>query len=148
MKKIIIAIISIVVVVLGGYLFYKSAYQHAPITQIQVQQTPSTSETTIEQPSDKQVVTAEENVVIRTDAGFLPATLRIKKGEMVIFKNEGTKSMWVASNPHPAHTDYPGFDAKRPYTKSESYSFSFINFGNWKYHNHFSPAEGGTIIVE
>lgn len=148
MNKIIIVIIGILVVVLGGYLFYTSVYQPSPVTQTQNQQTSSTSKTTTKQSSDEQAPTREDNVVIHTDTGFSPATLRIKKGGMVIFKNEGTKSMWVASNPHPVHTDHPDFDAKRPYAKGESYSFSFINSGNWRYHNHFNPAEGGVIIVE
>lgn len=148
MNKIIMVIIGVLVIVLGGYVLINGVEQPSPIIQTPRQQSPSTSKTTTEQPPTPQVPVVKENVVIHTDAGFSPATLRIKKGEMVIFKNEGTKSMWVASNPHPVHTDYPGFDAKRTYAKGESYSFSFINSGSWKYHNHFSPTEGGVIIVE
>lgn len=148
MNKIIIVMIGVLVIVLGGYVLFKSIYEPVPVIQIPNQQAPSTSETTTEQSSDEQVSTVEENVVIHTNTGFSPTTLRIKRGEMVIFRNEGTKSMWVASSPHPIHTDYPDFDAKRPYAKGESYSFTFINSGNWKYHNHFSPTEGGVIIVE
>lgn len=148
MNKIIIAIIGILVIVLGGYLFFKSTYQPVPVNQMPNQQVPSTSETTTVQSPVVQAPTVKENVVIHTDAGFSPATLRIKKGERVIFKNEGTRSMWVASNPHPVHSDYPGFDAKRTYAKGESYSFSFIYSGNWKYHNHLNPTEGGVIVVE
>ena len=57
-------------------------------------------------------------------------------------------SLWVASNPHPIHTDYSDFDAKRGYAKGERYSFTFFKQGTWKYHNHLNPGEGGVIVVE
>lgn len=89
-----------------------------------------------------------EQIVTYRESGFSPATLRVKVGTTVVFKNEESEPMWVASNPHPIHTDYPGFDAKRGYAQGESYSFTFTKPGSWKYHNHLGPSEGGTIIVE
>lgn len=89
-----------------------------------------------------------ENVVTYGDVGFSPSVLRVKVGATVTFKNGESETMWVASNPHPIHTDYSGFDAKRGYAKGESYSFTFAKSGTWKYHNHLNPSEGGTIVVE
>lgn len=89
-----------------------------------------------------------QNVVTYNESGFSPNTLRVNVGAAVTFNNESSNPMWVASNPHPIHTGYPGFDAKRGYAKGESYSFTFTKAGTWKYHNHLSPSEGGTIIVE
>ena len=57
-------------------------------------------------------------------------------------------SLWVASNPHPIHTDYSDFDAKRGYAKGERYSFTFFKQGTWKYHNHLNSGESGVIVVE
>lgn len=155
MNKTIIAIVIVGVVLVGGYFLFKGIYQPTPITQTSNQQTipqPSASEPTTQQPTSQpsagQAPAVEEKVVTYTNAGFSPTTLRIKKGETVSFKNEELESMWVASNPHPIHTDYSGFDAKRGYSKGESYLFSFTKSGTWKYHNHLNPGEGGVIIVE
>ncbi len=151
MNKSIIAIVIVAVVLVGGYFLFKGTSQPIPsVPQTSNQQTVSQSsnQQPTSQSSTDQTPITEKNVVIYTGAGFSPTTLRIKKGEAVIFKNEESEPMWVASNPHPIHTDYSGFDAKRGYLKGESYSFSFTKSGNWKYHDHLNPSEGGIIVVE
>jgi plastocyanin len=55
--------------------------------------------------------------------------------------------MWVASNPHPAHTDYSAFDAKKGYAPGESYSYTFTETGTFPFHDHLHSSLGGTIIV-
>ena len=57
-------------------------------------------------------------------------------------------SMWIASSPHPAHTDYPEFDAKRGIAPGETYEFTFTKTGSWKYHNHVNLGKYGTIVVQ
>ena len=89
-----------------------------------------------------------QNIVTYTDSGFSPSTLTIKKGGTVTFKNTASDDMWIASNPHPAHTNYPGFDAKRKIAPGETYQFTFTKTGSWGYHNHLNPSEGGTVIVQ
>ena len=89
-----------------------------------------------------------ENVVIYSDTGFSPKSLTVKLGTTITFKNESSKSMWVASNPHPIHTDYSDFDAKRGYKKGESYQFTFTEAKEYSYHDHLDSGTGGTIKVE
>ncbi len=156
MNKSIIAIVIVAVVLVGGYFLFKGISQSTPsVPQTSNQQTfpqqqtsvPS-SEQPVSQPSVSQAPATEKNVVAYSDSGFSPSILRVKIGITVIFKNEKSGPMWVASNPHPIHTDYSGFDAKRGYPRGESYSFTFTKAGNWKYHNHLNPGEGGTIVIE
>ncbi len=98
----------------------------------------------------------EENVITYTDAGYSPATLQIKKGETVTFKNQSGQSMWTASAAHPTHTVYPTtggcigstFDACQAVQPGDSWSFRFDVSGAWKYHNHLSPGDAGTIVVK
>lgn len=90
----------------------------------------------------------EAAVVTYTDNGFSPATLTVKKGETVTFKNNSSRSFWPASAVHPTHTIYPEFDAKKAIPAGESYSFTFTRIGSWKYHNHLNPASTGTITVQ
>jgi len=94
--------------------------------------------------SDKQT----SPTVTYTDSGFSPSNLVVKNGQSVTFKNESSEGMWVASAPHPTHTDYPEFDAKKVYNQGEVYSFTFLKTGTWKFHNHLKPSDIGAITVE
>ncbi|HEX3095828.1 MAG TPA: cupredoxin domain-containing protein [Patescibacteria group bacterium] len=79
---------------------------------------------------------------------FSPSSLTIKNGDVVIFKNTGDSSFWPASDPHPTHTNYPEFDAKKAIPAGQTYQFKFTKTGTWGYHNHLNPAAHGTIIVK
>lgn len=83
-----------------------------------------------------------------TDNGFSPASVTIKKGETVKFVNKSTGPMGVASNPHPTHTDYPGFDQNKSASQGQKeYDFTFEKVGTWGYHNHLNPSVTGTVVV-
>lgn len=88
------------------------------------------------------------NVVKFTDNGFEPATLTVSSGDTVKFENDSSDDFWPASNVHPTHLLYPGFDAKKPVLPGDSYSFTFEKKGKWGYHNHLTPDVQGTIVVK
>lgn len=93
--------------------------------------------------------TAEEQTTINyTETGFSPARMEVTEGTTVQFKNMSTLPVWPASNPHPTHNDYVGFDAKRALSQGQSYSFTFTKKGEWGFHNHSNPSETGMIIVK
>ncbi len=95
--------------------------------------------------SSKTETVNTKNLVMYSNSGFLPETLTIKSGETATFKNETSGAMWVASNPHPVHTDFSVFDQK---SVGDTYSFSFSSSGTYKYHNHRNPRATGTVIVK
>lgn len=80
-------------------------------------------------------------------AKFSPAQLNIKVGDIVIFKNTGASDFWPASDPHPTHTAYPEFDAKKAVPAGGSFQFKFLNAGSWGYHDHFNPTIKGVVNV-
>lgn len=86
--------------------------------------------------------------IVYTDSGFSPATVTIKVGQMVAWTNNSSRSMWVATDPHPAHTQLSGFDAEVGASPGGTYNFTFTKAGTWTYHNHLNPGDHGTIIVE
>lgn len=96
------------------------------------------------------------NTIEITESGFNPSTLTINAGETVTWINKGSSQAWPASAVHPSHNAYPEsggclgskFDACRRLKQGESYSFTFNQKGTWKYHDHLSPGDTGTIIVE
>jgi len=87
-------------------------------------------------------------VSISAGGAFSPATLTVKKGTKVTWTNSGSAKVWIASDPHPVHNAYPGFDSGTDLSAGESYSFTFDKAGSWSYHNHFNPSVKGTVIVE
>ncbi|KKQ36019.1 MAG: Plastocyanin [Candidatus Nomurabacteria bacterium GW2011_GWB1_37_5] len=94
------------------------------------------------------ILTLPENTVIYTSTGFSPETFEAVIGTKVKFENQSDRTFWVASDPHPIHTDLPGFDAGRPIQRFESYEFTFNKTGTFRYHDHSRPSYGGTIIIK
>ncbi len=90
----------------------------------------------------------KENIVVYTDAGFSPNKIEVAAGSVVVFKNESSSLMWVASAPHPTHTNYPEFDAKKGYEKDANYVFTFSKTGEFKYHDHLNPSRFGAVVVK
>ncbi len=157
-----VIIYAVVAVIVYGLVYYfvlskgsdgyvpAQSQEYAPTAQ-QTPQTvsPQTVSSSTSQPAElNQPPVSAQNTVTYTDSGFSPSTLTIKKGDAVTFKNMTSGSMWIASSPHPAHTDYPEFDAKRTMAPGETYQFTFTKTGSWKYHNHVNLGKYGTIVVQ
>ena len=122
-------IVGIVVVVVGGFIWWQSSQGTAPSVEL----TPTTSETVNTVPSspadtastdtttnttnetntttgtnDTSPSTPTSATVTYTDSGFSPSSVTIKKGGTVKFVDQRNGSMWIGSAPHPAHTGYDG----------------------------------------
>lgn len=133
----------LIIIVLGAYFLSqnKTVSQPNPTAT----ETPTASTIPTESPKPEAM---QENTITYTDTGFSPATLTIKVGDTVTWKNNSSKIMWVASNPHPTHTGLPGFDELKGVGSGESYSYTFTKTGTFGFHNHLSSGDGGSIIVE
>lgn len=88
------------------------------------------------------------NVVVRcTDEGFSPSTITVHAGEAVRWEGGG-EACWPASNPHPTHEGYPGFDASKPLAEGDAWTFAIEKPGHWPYHDHLRPWFTGTVVTE
>lgn len=91
---------------------------------------------------------AHRSIVVEyTGTTFKPSTIRVVRGETVLFKNTSAHSVWPASNDHPSHTAYPEFDPHVGIAPGNSWSMKFERVGVWGFHNHLLPSQGGVIIV-
>jgi plastocyanin len=101
----------------------------------------------------------ETHAVTYSSSGFSPKTVTIKLGDTVTWTNESGSNMWVATAVHPSHTVYDGTSTNEHCSNpnettfdqcsgGDSYLFTFIKEGNWKYHNHQGPQHTGTVVVE
>lgn len=144
MNKTLLVIIIVLLLAGGGYVIMKMQPSYTPSPSI-APASESSSSVTSGQSSSQQQVAA---VIKYTDSGFVPSSVIIKKGETVEWINNSNIQMWVASNPHPTHTDYPGFDELSSAAKGGTYQFTFTKTGSWGYHNHNNPSDHAAVIVQ
>lgn len=135
-KKFIIVLIVLLVLV-GGWLWWQYGGLSESVT---VKET--TEEVVV---GDLEDVDIEEILVTYTDTGFSPNPFKVKAGDTVVFVNDSSKEMWVASAVHPTHEVLPGFDQLED---GDEYEYTFNQAGEWKYHNHLVPSDRGSVVVE
>lgn len=82
--------------------------------------------------------------VLYTETGYIPNNLEVPVGSTVSFKNLTQSDNWVASDPHPVHTDNSSFDAGGD---EEIYTFTFDQIGTFGYHNHYKSIHRGSVRV-
>jgi plastocyanin len=95
-------------------------------------------------------VPEEKGSVVHIVAGaFNPQTISVRKGEAVCWVNDDAEDAhWPASNDHPTHLLYPGFDPGHPVRSGDRWCFTFERVGDAPYHDHFFPEIHGTVRVE
>ncbi|MDB4978055.1 MAG: S-layer protein [Candidatus Peribacteria bacterium] len=86
--------------------------------------------------------------VAYTDKGFSPGTIEVTAGSSVTFQNNSTKALLVASDPHPVHTDDLELNAQNSIKAGESVLLTLTKKGTFGFHNHFIPADRGTITIK
>src|SRR6185437_255902 len=150
-KNIIIGIVVVIVILGGGFLLLKGNSMTKSSTANQSTTQPTEAMQPTSQATEGIQLTGtgamSSNTVSYTEDGFVPSTVTIKKGETVTWTNKDSDDLWVASNPHPTHTDYPGFDELQGISTGKTYSFTFTKVGHWGYHNHLNPSQTGTVVV-
>ena len=140
-------------VFIGGYVLFRPLGQpssspgYSSPSSYSVPPTAPSATRPATPPSTSPEKTATSTVTYRNGV-FSPSTITINAGEAIVFQNENSSSLWVVSDPHPVHSDLPGFDARRGMSQGETYSFTFTQKGAFGYHNHLNPGARGTIVVE
>jgi plastocyanin len=167
MNRSAIALIIIIIVIIGiivavSYSNSQPAYQPSPdqgLNQGINQQSSSTNSsstttfgstsTTTSTGTGRTISQSSKNYkVVYTDSGFSPANLTIRKGDSVTWTDNSSGNMWVASDPHPTHTNLPGFDESTFAEPGQSYTYTFTVPGAHGYHNHANPGMRGVITVQ
>lgn len=125
-------VILLAVLAVGAWFIYR-------ITQ-------SRPKTITQQPQEQSSIqTAEVNI---TANGFSPATINIKKGDQVMWKNTDSKLHRIFAEPYPTKSSLPDLDSEalQPNT---SYGFIFEQAGTYKYTDYYNPTKFlGVVVVE
>mgnify|MGYP001588099013 CR=1 len=137
----IVAILVIIALGVFGFSYYKK-------DKIEETTTDATMNTKATPDSPTPISPVSSKIVTLSDNGFIPNSIEVNTGETVKFVNIGSGIMWVASAPHPEHTNYSEFDEETGVNNGQSYEFTFTKVGSWKYHNHLNPNHKGVVIVK
>jgi plastocyanin len=153
MKKGIITILVIAIIIV---LIVLAARNNNKDAAVEIIPQPTENETP-SLPNNPPIQTESENTTLNTptthtvsyaSTGFSPSSITIKAGDTVTFTNGTSSKMWVASDPHPQHTDFSDFDAGKGYEAGTSYSYTFMEAGTFTYHDHLHSSMRGTVTVE
>lgn len=97
---------------------------------------------------DKRLVPPPTGYVdVIQNVGFSPQSITVDRNTAVTWIAMDDSMPTVASNPHPTHTDIPGFETTT-IPMGQTWSFVFTQAGTWGYHNHNFPDQGGTVTVK
>lgn len=152
MKSLIWVLVAVVIVGGAWYLFSRNTGSVPAPAEVSNTQSTTT------------VPAATVPTITYTDSGFSPASLTVPVGTTVTFVNNASDQMMVASNPHPTHQGYDGttraqhcvagytgpapLDECTAASPGSSWTFTFTKAGTWGFHNHASPGDSGTVIVQ
>jgi len=138
---ILLSVVSILIVSGISSIYFKDAISNAAQRLQNVFISEKKQEITLTDPNMK------EHVVTLTENGFEPNELVIRQSDEVIFKTTRGVPFWPASNNHPEHTIYTEFDSLGRVAPDAQWLFKFKRLGTFKYHDHISANDTGTIVV-
>lgn len=149
MKKIIIGIIVVVVVAGGIYWFVQSQNSPGSTSLYGTTNTPPPTPAPITNPSPAPApapapaptpvpAPATYNVTIQNFT-FSPASLTVKKGDIVIWTNKDPMGHTVTGN--------NGSPSSQVLSTNGTYSYTFNSVGTFAYHCSIHPSMMGTVTV-
>ena len=147
MRNAIIVLVIVLLVGGGGYIAWTMMDSNKEDSG---QESTSESNDKDDDADDEMGVTATDEAIATNEVsydsdGFLPATISVEVGTKVTWTNDSGADMWVASDPHPVHTDFSRFDQLK---SGDSYSFTFEEAGTYEYHNHLNSGDTGSVVVK
>jgi len=150
-RNIIVAVIVLLAVAVGAYFLFASRTQAPKEAATSGQETGSTNqegagnqagETPTGETREPSTITVGMN-----DDGFASTTIVARKGDSIVWANEGTKPHWPASAVHPTHEVYPELDPREAIAPGQSWTFIAGKVGQWRIHDHLNPSKTATIII-
>jgi len=79
--------------------------------------------------------------------GFSPSSMTVAIGTKVTWIALDASQPFVASNPHPLHSDQAGLQSGTM-GMGETFSYTYTQAGSWGYHNHNATTQTGTVTVQ
>ncbi|TSD03599.1 MAG: Uncharacterized protein Greene071436_289 [Parcubacteria group bacterium Greene0714_36] len=154
----IFAIVGVIAILGAGVWYLRQETLLSPIPLFYENNGVPAEKTRADESPAAESMVLPQAVIIRytDDGGYIPATVAVKKGATVTFKNDSMQDTWPASAMHPTHAGYPEtggclgstFDICRGLKPGENWDFTFNVAGEWGYHDHLHARQFGSVTVE
>ncbi len=95
----------------------------------------------------KQISNSKVIEVRLNEHGFEPKQVEAGVCDTLVIINTGPDGVWPAVGPHPTHTSYPGFDAKRSIPPGDRFEFILNRPGSYTFHDHNHEELVGNITI-
>jgi plastocyanin len=96
--------------------------------------------------SSRDAVAARQTIIQVTANGFIPATVSVKAGSQIVWKNTDSAPHTVSGNPY---VEKPTTDLRsNTILPNGSYTYKATSAGEIQYHDRTQPTLGGSIKVE
>lgn len=87
-------------------------------------------------------------IVTYRDDGFVPATIEIKAGDKIRFKNEAKNLMRISSADVVGEESYGDFTQEKSVSKGYFFDLTFSKKGTWLYQNLNDKSKTGIVIIK
>lgn len=144
-----IMLMVLAITVIGAGCGQQSSTNSNTTNTSTVTNTPPINSRTTGSFSTKPTTEEELERVTISGSGVDRPSITVSLGDRVEFRNADEVRHFIASDPHPTHTDLPGFE--QDIAAGGNYIFTFARRGTFRYHDHNLPNDAsfkGTIIVQ
>lgn len=144
-----VVLIAIAVVVIAGAFLLIGSNKTENGTMATPTPEPQATITQIPEVTPEEGMMKPEKIVTvnATSSGFVPQSITVKPGTLVVWKNMSGTMVTVNSAPHPTHSLYPFLNLGQ-FADGASVQVTFGKPGTYNYHNHLNSSQTGTVVVE
>lgn len=140
MRNIVIALLILIVLGGGYFLFFGNNPSETGMEMQVNQETPKVPAATPSPKPTQPLAPAVHAVEIR-DFSFSPSNITLKKGDTIVWTNKDAA-------PHTVTWDGGGQNSSGTLKSGETFSFVFTGPGTFNYHCAFHPSMKGKVIVQ
>lgn len=95
----------------------------------------------------KEASSTPQALITVSSAGFTPATIQVKPGTIITWKNSDNAPHHIASNPYPSDNSVADLNSKT-LVAGRAYSYKVSGSKTIQYHDDLNPTHNGTIVIK
>lgn len=147
-RKVAVGLSIAVILAAGGVFAFMRQHGTPSVNSGGNQPASATTDTTPAlQPSTDTTAKEPAVTITYTDAGFSPAHVTVKSGDVVRMVNNSSHAAQFSSDPHPVHTKDTDLN-QQTVAPGGSQTFVVTKKGTYGFHDHLDATKTGTITIE
>lgn len=119
----------------------------AAIAWLYIQKTDSKKPVVPKSTSTQQAAAVEGATISIISSGVSPANVSVKKGQIVVWKNDDKVAHQIAADPYPTNTSLPELGRGEVLQPGDTFSFIYEKSGTFTYHDNLNPYTIKGVVV-